>query len=201
VVFAGCVVIVCVITALIVRDRSDGWIRVGYVLAGMLPFLVVTVTFKWYFGLRSELFSNLSISVLWQRVTDVSRHEQILTQGAALFAPSVDWIGAALLLAFAGIRGHARSLAPAATTALVIVLTVGGYYFAYLITPHDLEWHLATSAPRLLVQLWPVVILSLVLFAADGCGGSSSAPLHNFQNLEDGEGQTHERHACTHRRQ
>ena len=32
------------------------------------------------------------------------------------------------------------------------------YFFAYVITPMDLTWHLSTSLGRLYVQLWPSFI-------------------------------------------
>jgi hypothetical protein len=32
---------------------------------------------------------------------------------------------------------------------------VVGYFFVYIITPHDLTWHLKTSSGRLFLQLLP----------------------------------------------
>ena len=32
---------------------------------------------------------------------------------------------------------------------------LGGYLFAYVITPYDLEWHIGSSIRRLFIQLWP----------------------------------------------
>jgi len=45
----------------------------------------------------------------------------------------------------------------------VIGLVCAGYYGIYLTTPHDLEWHLATSLDRLIVQLWPMVVFTTFL--------------------------------------
>jgi len=43
---------------------------------------------------------------------------------------------------------------------LVTTLTsmVIGYYLVYIVTPHDLAWHLQYSLDRLLLQLWPSAI-------------------------------------------
>ncbi len=38
---------------------------------------------------------------------------------------------------------------------LILIFTAVGYFFIYLITPHDLQWHLSTSALRLMYQLYP----------------------------------------------
>jgi hypothetical protein len=35
----------------------------------------------------------------------------------------------------------------------------------YLITPHDLEWHIMTSLNRLLLQLWPAIIFIIFIAA------------------------------------
>jgi hypothetical protein len=41
------------------------------------------------------------------------------------------------------------------------------YFFAYVITPMDLTWHLGTSLGRLYVQLWPsFIFLSLAAFGS-----------------------------------
>jgi hypothetical protein len=40
-----------------------------------------------------------------------------------------------------------------------LLVTAGGYYAVYLLTPWDLAWHLDTSLVRLLLQLWPAGLL------------------------------------------
>ena len=37
---------------------------------------------------------------------------------------------------------------------------LAGYYGVYLLTPQDLAWHLDSSLVRLLLQLWPLAILT-----------------------------------------
>jgi hypothetical protein len=51
--------------------------------------------------------------------------------------------------------------------AAVAGLMLGSYYLAYVITPFDIAWHVSTSIDRLLVQLWPLVVLT----AFRGSGG------------------------------
>lgn len=43
----------------------------------------------------------------------------------------------------------------------VIGLTSVGYFFIYVITPHDLQWHLDTSFDRLLLHLFPALVFAL----------------------------------------
>jgi hypothetical protein len=47
------------------------------------------------------------------------------------------------------------------TSAVAIAMILGilfVYYVLYLITPFDLDWHLATSLDRLILQVWPAVV-------------------------------------------
>ncbi|HWE01436.1 MAG TPA: glycosyltransferase family 39 protein [Tepidisphaeraceae bacterium] len=39
-----------------------------------------------------------------------------------------------------------------------ILLTCGGYFMAYVATPHGLEWHINTSMNRLILQIWGVLL-------------------------------------------
>jgi hypothetical protein len=41
---------------------------------------------------------------------------------------------------------------------MLTFIILGSYFAVYLITPHDLDWHLMTSLNRLLLQLWPTII-------------------------------------------
>ncbi|HMB24579.1 MAG TPA: hypothetical protein VKP08_17165, partial [Anaerolineales bacterium] len=38
------------------------------------------------------------------------------------------------------------------------------YMFIYLITPYDLEWHTSYSMSRLLIHIFPLLLLSFFLF-------------------------------------
>ncbi|PKL42786.1 MAG: hypothetical protein CVV41_12200 [Candidatus Riflebacteria bacterium HGW-Riflebacteria-1] len=43
----------------------------------------------------------------------------------------------------------------------VILVMITAYFFADLITPHDLDWHLRTSCNSLFMQLWPLKKMSI----------------------------------------
>ena len=37
------------------------------------------------------------------------------------------------------------------------------YYVVYVTTPFDITWHVTTSVDRLMVQLWPALVLTVFL--------------------------------------
>jgi hypothetical protein len=45
--------------------------------------------------------------------------------------------------------------------AAVVALMFVSYCLAYLTTPFDLTWHVTTSFDRLLVQVWPSLVLTV----------------------------------------
>ncbi len=47
------------------------------------------------------------------------------------------------------------------TAATALFLMLASYLAAYLVTPLDLNWHIATSMDRLIVQIWPAMLLTL----------------------------------------
>jgi len=49
------------------------------------------------------------------------------------------------------------------TSLIILCMMVIGYYFVYIISPYNLNWHLVTSLPRLIIQLWPSVVFSYFL--------------------------------------
>ncbi len=73
---------------------------------------------------------------------------------------------AGLLIAYAlvmGVRVAPAERATAAAAALAVAFTGVAYVGAYLISPYPLGWHLATSLPRLAVQLWPASLFAYFL--------------------------------------
>jgi hypothetical protein len=43
----------------------------------------------------------------------------------------------------------------------VVLLMLVGYYIVYVTTPHPQAWHVETSFPRLLAQVWPTAVLAV----------------------------------------
>ena len=46
---------------------------------------------------------------------------------------------------------------------MVLGLMLVSYYVVYVTTPFDITWHVTTSVDRLLVQLWPALVLTVFL--------------------------------------
>ncbi|HUB34931.1 MAG TPA: hypothetical protein VMA31_17975 [Bryobacteraceae bacterium] len=132
--------------------------------AGAMPGIALLVVFK--LGLAHANSSSLLASSLpgaAQRVTEGSRYGAILASfGRELAGLGVGWYHPVLPLAAAALalrfdRSRAREAAFAGVVALGLL---AGYFGVYSVTSNDLAWQLQTSLGRLLVQVWPLLLLA-----------------------------------------
>jgi hypothetical protein len=142
------------------RAREAAWL--------LVPGLVVLGT--WSFNLAHGFHND---------VINASAGEQLASHAAARFPPVVAYFGRLLflepqsfhfvfaLLALA-LLFHPRALVEPElrVSALVVGALVAGHFVIYLLTPNELEWHLETSAARVLGHGLPVAVLALAQVAA-----------------------------------
>jgi hypothetical protein len=156
--------------------------QAAWFVAGAAPVLIVLAVFKWHLAPPSDIFAGQGLQPLLERLTDWPRYVQILTaylrtaltftQGIVdiregfRFNPLVAGVvllGVYLLLTGVRVQEQDRSALLASITVLMVMLA--GYFGIYLITPHDLHWHLLTSLNRLFIQLWPAAIFLCFMIA------------------------------------
>ena len=137
--------------------------------SGALPVLVVVLLFKSQIPPSNELFVGQSMEMFWERLTDLSRYAVI---GKSFIVYSYDKLAKEWLLvlpAYILLVGRAKRKENAEgikTAFLSVLLMFGGYFFIYLITPLNLQWHIDTSIWRLFLQLWPTVIFTFFAYAS-----------------------------------
>jgi hypothetical protein len=141
------------------RERlRSGW----RIALGAAPFAAALVHHKLTCGATTDLIAGQGAPTL-ERLADASRW---LATAAAFAREGAFYAiaGGALLVLLARER---RGAAPpgARFVWITLGLVLAGDFAVYVLTPHDLAWHLASSLERVLVQAWP-----LALFAAASLG-------------------------------
>ena len=139
--------------------------KAGWVFAAALPILIVIQLYNTKAGVPSDLFIG---GKLKSNLLDANRYVQVFTSFVQEWRRFRNWSVLPYLLLLWPLATRAV-LAPGArsglTTAVATIVFLNlGYFAVYIITPHDLTIHLATSLERLYVHLWPS-ILFLVLYA------------------------------------
>jgi len=134
-------------------------------LAGFLVPIMIVFLFKFFLAPSNDILSGTrSIA---ESLLNVKRYLQILSWGGW----AVETLGGApislagLILVYVFIAGKSKEKIPGHWMAGVLILAqIMVYFVIYLITPHDLEWHLKTSITRLLLHVFPLFVLWLFIW-------------------------------------
>lgn len=162
--------------------------RMVFFLVGLAPFALLLLYFKTQVAPPNDLLSALRGRATMEKLLDASRYVQTVKAFTMWMMNFGEWTVhplpiLALYLMGLGVRverGDGRSVG---AMLIALGLTLGGYFFSYIVTPYDLRWHLLQSLNRLLLQLWPSFVFLFFLVA--GCpeqamnakGGLEKTPL------------------------
>lgn len=136
------------------------WPQIGAFLLGSLPALAAVFVLKIGYASGNDLINE---STSFAQVIEWARWQTISGRFVAILSLhdfSVLMIIAGLFLAFEGRYAlkHGAGLVLAWSAVLGMAAV---YFFIYLISHRDLNWHLSTSLDRLMFQLYPVFILAV----------------------------------------
>jgi 4-amino-4-deoxy-L-arabinose transferase-like glycosyltransferase len=136
---------------------------------GAAPVLGIVVLFKTCLAGDNDLVSGQGWQRCAPRLLDTSRYwlvgKAFVTWGLHLGRAFVIVLPLCFMLLGRG-KPPSRGAAGITTAASVLLLMIAGYFGVYIVTPHDLTWHLGTSAERVLLHLWPLAILTVFLYLA-----------------------------------
>jgi hypothetical protein len=135
-----------------------------WIAGGLFVPLLVVIVYKLVIHAPNDLFSG-DHSVAAQ-LLDVQRWWTIARNFSLYIFRYGDWpvsivivLGIyVILMGFDGSEWHRQIW-----LLLAILGQLAGYFFVYLITPHDLAWHITTSMDRLISHLLPMVIFWLFI--------------------------------------
>jgi len=146
----GAMLAVVMLAVLVVKNRRIPW----RTLAGAAPGAVALVLFKLFVVVEpNDLIGSVGIV---ERLIDPTRYVQIIEYCAALLW-RWQYSTIPILLIVWGMNSRRAATAPL----LFVVVAAVGFVLIYALTPHDLAWHLGTSADRLVLQLFPTLVLAL----------------------------------------
>ena len=166
--FLACVIISRLSVMVRVQDRKVFLRQAFSFAAGLAPVLATVVYFKTQIATPNEFISFPGLQVAVDRLTDGSRYLQVGKAWAEEMVHSGNWIFSLLLLLVfyllaVGINPD-KAIKPALASSLVLLcLLLAGYFLVYVTSPYDLHWTVATSLNRLLLQLWPSLLLVFFL--------------------------------------
>ncbi|MGO9966519.1 MAG: hypothetical protein ACLPY2_04545 [Bryobacteraceae bacterium] len=132
-------------------------------IAGALPAAAIATFFKVALSRGNGYLLSMSVPGAAHRFAIMGRYETViaafgrglLDMAQGWYHPILSLIVLAAALRFA--RERRREVAFSGAIGATLLL---GYFGVYILTPLDLTWQLQTSLDRLLVQVWPVLVLT-----------------------------------------
>jgi len=151
--------------ALIVSARRRDGRQLLWSIAGAAPVFIAVVWFKLAMAPASGLVEGQSLTVILTRLLDPERHMTVLglmaRHAMRWSAPIAFAIFPIVSLVAAGMATRIGGVVR--VMAIVLALMLVSYYLVYVTTPFDITWHVTTSVDRLLLQLWPGLVLTVFL--------------------------------------
>ena len=132
--------------------------------AAAIPGAFLAVIFKLALAPAAPLYLRQGPAAMLQRIGDMSRFGQVLAafahelgaMGAGWYHPILPVAALAIGLGFDRQRRKDLLFAAAIPTAML-----AGFVCIFLVTPLDLKWQLETSLYRLVVQIWPGLLIAV----------------------------------------
>ena len=136
--------------------------RAAFLAAGLAPVLAVLGLFKLTLAPPSELLTGIAQSGPMDKRLDVTRHKLVASYMLGHLAEWGRWtVTSPLWFALGWLALGAWNVRRVPAAAIVAAGTLVSmsitYYLVYILTAHDLMWHLHTSWARLISQMWPTL--------------------------------------------
>jgi hypothetical protein len=135
-------------------NKSSELLR--YFVGASLPILLI-VFFKYKYSPDNDIIGGQS-NQTFIKLADTHRYLVILKYYFFQLHTNYKVFLLFVLITIIVARNYFRSFG-----FIVLFGVIIGYFFVYVITPNDLVWHLSTSCERLLHQLYPSFIFTMLL--------------------------------------
>lgn len=131
---------------------------------GALPAAALDVFFKAFLARGNASLLSTSLPGAGHRIANVSRYGTVIAafgrglagMGAGWYHPIFPLLVLAAVLRFDRERRREAAFCGSIAGALLL-----GYFAMFIVTSNDLAWQLQTSLPRLLIQVWPALVVTV----------------------------------------
>lgn len=163
--FVPIVVLARLLAVVPARGWSSWWGETRMFAAGLLPVLLVVLTFKAYIapGL-SQIVADQGATTI-ERLTDLSRYTEA---GQAFFRKVArfghpGFVVPAVYLLLMGWRVNETGRSSLLATGVTLGLMLAGYFMVFIVTPYGVRYQIDTSLDRLWMHLWPSMVFLFFL--------------------------------------
>jgi hypothetical protein len=141
-----------------------------YALGLAFP-LAIIICFKLFLTPPNDLFNQSSSASISEQFLNIERYSFVAKSFyKQLFVFGNGELSLFMIAIYGLIVGLDKSTdrsQPAMAAIIAVLLQVAGYFMIYILTPHDLEWHIRTSLYRLIIHVFPSFLLIFFLATTD----------------------------------
>jgi 4-amino-4-deoxy-L-arabinose transferase-like glycosyltransferase len=138
------------------------WLRDFYrICIGFVPLSFTMMLLKYLYAPPNDLLSSFNQQIILEKITDINRYAVIFNNFKRELVYIGDWIIQVpiVLIFFAITMGYNKKKNFISLLLLsILIIMIAGCFVIYLLTPHNLQWHISNSMNRLIIQLWPIFI-------------------------------------------
>jgi hypothetical protein len=170
------------------KMRRNNWFGILkqflYFSLGMSFVLGTLIYFKIGFAIANDLVNKTNLKKLSDYLFDIDRYLEVLLGMTKKIFTFNDHIISLLIVYFliSGVDRYSFVKKGIASHVLLMLLMLGGYFFSYFISPHNIEWHMGSSLRRLIVQLWPTWVF-LFFYCVKGPEKNASIPSNSARSF------------------
>jgi len=154
------------LAALLFKDKTSSRVILKAWPLGCVPLIIVIALYKALVRASNDLISVNNASnihhflQIWrfQMIVGAFAKEALTFGGWRLIFPIPAILAFYFLLM--GATVDRRKLPATLVSVALPILMCCGYFAIYVVSPHDLKWHLDSSLNRLLLQVWPLCIIA-----------------------------------------
>lgn len=150
----------------LIPNRRGAGSEVAYLVIGLLPAVLFIVIHRALTPEGTGLFRTMDPATMWHHATDPHRYGLIHRGFRAAGDTAADRIAASCAALASLLWIEPRPPGTRLALAVVGTMVLGqatAYLLVYLLLSNELSLHLYTSADRLALHLWPLVLLLFVL--------------------------------------
>jgi hypothetical protein len=140
--------------------KSKQFIKIKYFFEGIVPILIFLLIFKFNLPAVNDIIQGMGYTDTFAKIFDISRYLKVAMAFINFLIGNASFYILAVFLAMSGFRIPEDKRFSTMIAIICLSIMASGYLFIYVLTPHNIDWHLRTSFDRVFLQIWPSIIVT-----------------------------------------
>ena len=139
------------------------WRNIFALFLAFLPFAALISAFKHIAHTPNDVIWGITTLKTYNHLLDISKYILVVKTFFFMLFTRLNIMFLLLIPLGAGIDIKQKQKTPIILLFSILLLMAAGHFLIYLLSPHDLDWHLENSLDRIMLQMLPFSILLLGL--------------------------------------